>query len=126
MPRHKVYTKEWLEDLCKNSYSYAEVLKQTGRAQSGGNQSYLKKKIQEFDIDTSHFTGQRWNKGKTKSVDSRIFGKEKYKIEVVIGTHPIPQKYFTTHDNLKTWQNIKWQELIKPTLGNEALRKKYD
>lgn len=54
------------------------------------------------------------------------FIEEKYKIEVVIGTHPIPQKYFTTHDNLKTWQNIKWQELIKPTLGNEALRKKYD
>lgn len=54
------------------------------------------------------------------------FIEEKYKIKVVIGTHPIPQNYFTTHDNLKTWQTGKWLELIKPTLGNEALRKKYD
>lgn len=51
---------------------------------------------------------------------------EKYAIEVVIGTHPIPQKYFITHQNLKTWQTNKWQELIKPTLCNEVLRKKYD
>ena len=54
------------------------------------------------------------------------FIEEKYKTKVIIGTHPIPQKYFTTHDNLQTWQNSKWQELIKPALGNEALRKEYD
>lgn len=54
------------------------------------------------------------------------FIQEKYAIEVVIGTHPIPQKYFITHQNLKTWQTNKWQELIKPTLCNEVLRKKYD
>lgn len=26
------YTKEWLEELCSNSYSYAEVLRKAGRA----------------------------------------------------------------------------------------------
>jgi len=51
---------------------------------------------------------------------------DKYNIKVIIGTHPIPQKYFTTHENLETWQTYEWQELIKPTLGNEVLRKKYD
>ena len=25
------YTKEWLEELCKDSYSYAEVLRKAGR-----------------------------------------------------------------------------------------------
>ena len=54
------------------------------------------------------------------------FIEEKYKIKVRIGTHPIPQKYFTTHENLKTWQANSWQEFIKPTLGDESLRKKYD
>lgn len=54
------------------------------------------------------------------------FIEEKYKVKVVIGTHPIPQKYFTTHENLKTWQNTKWQELIKPTLCDEVLRKNYN
>ena len=45
------YTKEWLEELCKDSFSLAEVLKKAGRKQGGGSQETLKKKIQEFNID---------------------------------------------------------------------------
>lgn len=56
------YTKEWLEELCAGSRSYAEVLRKAGRAQAGGSQNTLKKKIEEFGIDVSHFTGQRWKK----------------------------------------------------------------
>ena len=52
------YTKEWLEGLCADSYSLAEVLRKAGRKQAGGNQETLKKKIAEFNIDISHFTGQ--------------------------------------------------------------------
>ncbi|MBC8342870.1 MAG: CGGC domain-containing protein [Bacteroidetes bacterium] len=54
------------------------------------------------------------------------FIEEKYKIPVVIGTHPIPQKYFITHKNLETWQSAEWQEIIKPTLVSENSRMKYD
>jgi predicted metal-binding protein len=54
------------------------------------------------------------------------FIENKYKIDVVIGTHPIPQKYFNTHETLETWQSEKWQEIIKPTLGDEDLRIKYN
>lgn len=59
------YTKEWLEELCAESYSYAEVLRKAGRAQAGGSQETLKKKIAEFNIDISHFTGQRWQHSPT-------------------------------------------------------------
>lgn len=31
------YTKEWLKELCANSYSLAEVLKKAGRKPGGGN-----------------------------------------------------------------------------------------
>ena len=54
------------------------------------------------------------------------FIEEKYKISVVIGTHPIPQKYYITHQNLKTWEAKEWEDILKPTLTNEALRKEYD
>lgn len=81
------YTKEWLQELCKDSYSLAEVLKKAGRKQGGGAQETLRKKIAEFNIDTSHFTGQLWNKGKTKETDERIaaatLNKEKYNLEEV-------------------------------------------
>ena len=51
------YTKEWLEELCKNSSSYAQVLAKAGRKQGGGAQATLKKKIEEYQIDISHFSG---------------------------------------------------------------------
>jgi predicted metal-binding protein len=50
----------------------------------------------------------------------------KYEIPVVFGTHTIPQKYYLTHSKLGTWNSEKWTELIKPTLGNEIIRKEYD
>lgn len=54
------YTKEWLEELCKDSNSYSEVLRKAGRAQAGGSQALLKKKIAEWKIDVSHFEKRRW------------------------------------------------------------------
>lgn len=89
----KPYTKEWLKELCADSYSYAEVLKKAGRKPGGGNQATLKKKIEEFDIDISHFTGQLWSKGKTAAEDPRILGKEKYTLEeVFVKDSPVSQK----------------------------------
>lgn len=54
------YTKDWLSELCASSYSYAEVLRKAGRAQSGGSQALLRKKIEQWNININHFTGQRW------------------------------------------------------------------
>jgi len=54
------------------------------------------------------------------------FIENRYKVKVVIGTHPIPQKYYITHTHLKTWDTHEWQEMIKPTLCNETIRKAYN
>lgn len=54
------------------------------------------------------------------------FIEEKYKVKVIVGTHPIPQKYYDTHQNLATWSGDMWQELIKPILGDEKLRIEYN
>ena len=48
------------------------MLRRCGRIPSGGNFEILKRKIKEFDIDISHFTFGRWNKGKTYHDDNRI------------------------------------------------------
>jgi predicted metal-binding protein len=54
------------------------------------------------------------------------FIKEKYEMEVVLGTHPIPEKYLKTHRALKTWDSPFWQEAIKPTIADEKTRLAYD
>lgn len=102
---YQVYTKEWLEQLCAESTSLAEVLRKAGR-KGGGAQATLKKKIIEFNIDTSHFTGQRWNQGKTKAEDSRISSQEKYTLDEVFTLNsPVTQKvlrgYIERHKVLK-------------------------
>ena len=54
------------------------------------------------------------------------FIEEKYGIRTVIGTHPIPQKYFLTHTSLGTWNSLEWKKLIEPTLSDEKTRLAYD
>lgn len=54
------------------------------------------------------------------------FIEEKYKIPVIVGTHPIPQKYYTTHTALGTWKGKEWESLIAPTLSDEKTRLAYD
>jgi predicted metal-binding protein len=50
----------------------------------------------------------------------------KYGLEVVIGTHPIPENYYLTHQHLGTWRSDKWQSLIQEVLPGQAMRLAYD
>ncbi len=54
------------------------------------------------------------------------FIKTKYGLEVVYGTHPIPQKYLNMHDQLGTWNEPGWQNIIQPTMADEEIRLSYD
>jgi predicted metal-binding protein len=56
----------------------------------------------------------------------RDFIKARYGVDVVIGTHPIPQKYLNMHTKLGTWDSPEWQEMIQPTLADEETRLAYD
>ena len=56
----------------------------------------------------------------------RRFVQEKYGIPVVVGTHPIPQKYLLTHTGCETWGAPEWKERLAPTLADEKTRLAYD
>ncbi len=51
---------------------------------------------------------------------------ERFGIKVVVGTHPIPEKYYTVHKKLKTWNSPEWKVFIKPVLSDKETRLKYD
>ncbi len=51
---------------------------------------------------------------------------QKYGVDVKIGTHPIPQKYYTGHARLGTWKSDQWQRMIAPSLSDEKTRMDYD
>ena len=50
----------------------------------------------------------------------------KYNLELVYGTHPIPQKYLDIHQHLGTWNDKKWQEIIQPVMTDKETRLSYN
>lgn len=56
----------------------------------------------------------------------RDFIQEKYGLKVVVGTHPIPEKYYLTHSKLGTWSGEEWDALIAPSLSDKATRLAYN
>lgn len=51
---------------------------------------------------------------------------EKYGLEVIVGSHPIPEKYMSVHEKLGTWDDAKWQELISKVVADSEVRLSYN
>lgn len=56
-------TKKEYEAAVAESFSIASVCRFLGLKPTGGNYRIIHKAIEEFKLDTSHFTGQGWNVG---------------------------------------------------------------
>lgn len=53
-------------------------------------------------------------------------GENRFGLEVVMGTHPIPEKYRINHEKLGSWNNGNWSEIIKPVMADEETRLAYN
>ena len=94
----------------------------------GGNIEYTPEEMIKNGVEVIHFaTGFVVGYPPCPYIQHfKDFINERYKIKVVIGTHPIPQKYYDVHTKLGTWDSQQWQEFIKPTLANEEIRLAYN
>ena len=66
--RTVIYTKELLEEQIKNCYSFSELCRRLKLKPVGSNFKTLQKKLNEFKISYSHFTGQKWQKNTNNPV----------------------------------------------------------
>lgn len=55
----------------------------------------------------------------------KAFLEERHGVKVVVGTHPIPEKYLAMHSRLGTWNTPKWRALIEHALADEETRSRY-
>jgi predicted metal-binding protein len=94
----------------------------------GGNVEYAPAEMQKNGAEVIHFaTGFVVGYPPCPYLELfHKFIKTKFGLKVVVGTHPIPQKYYKTHKKLGTWDTPIWQKLIQPTLANEVVRLAYD
>lgn len=65
------FTDEQFIDAVKTSITISEVLRKLGMAQ-GGNQRTVKRLVQELDLDTSHWLGNRHLLGRKRSIKPQI------------------------------------------------------
>ena len=54
------------------------------------------------------------------------FIEKRYGLEVVYGTHPIPEKYLIMHTALGTWKESEWKAIIEPTMADPDTRLAYN
>lgn len=70
--KYSKYTKDIIEKAVKDSHSISETIRSLGLTVNGGTYRMIHSRVKIYDIDTSHFTGQSWSKGKTAEQDGRI------------------------------------------------------
>ena len=94
----------------------------------GGNVEYAPEEMGKNGVTTVHFaTGLIVGYPPCPYIHHfRDFIIARYKMKVVMGTHPIPQKYYSVHTTLRTWDSPEWKEIIQPTLTDEQTRMAYD
>lgn len=61
--RYVKYTKDVLEPVVKESKSFAEVIRRLGLRWAGGTQGNIVNRVRLAGLDTSHFLGERRNRG---------------------------------------------------------------
>jgi len=93
----------------------------------GGNVEYCVEEMKKNGVGTVHLaTGMIVGYPPCPYIDHfRDFIKTKFNVDVVVGTHPIPQSYYSTHKALRTWDTREWREKIKYVLTNEKMRQEY-
>ena len=94
----------------------------------GGNIEYAPEEMKKNGAEVIHFaTGFVVGYPPCPYISHfKEFIEEKYNMKVVVGTHPIPEKYRITHSNLGTWNSPEWRAFIQPTIADERMRLDYD
>ena len=94
----------------------------------GGNVEYAPGEMKKNGAEVIHFaTGLIVGYPPCPYIqDFRQFIRSKFQLEVIFGTHPIPQNYYLIHTQMGTWEEPVWKDLIHATITDERTRLAYD
>lgn len=94
----------------------------------GGNIEYVPEEMKKNGVEVIHFaTGMVVGYPPCPYIKYfKDFIETKHGIKVVTGTHPIPEKYYLTHEKLGSWKSSEWGDILKPILKDKKIRLTYD
>ncbi len=94
----------------------------------GGNVEYTGDEMVKNGVDVIHLaTGLVVGYPPCPRIKTfKSYLETKYNVKVVIGTHPIPEKYLEMHTKLGTWDSKSWESIVAPTMSDKETRLKYN
>ncbi len=94
----------------------------------GGNVEYAPEEMKKNGADVIHLaTGLVVGYPPCPRLDYfREFIPRKFGMEVVVGTHPIPEKYNLIHEDFGTWPKMAAKRDLKDLLADRETRLAYD
>lgn len=95
----------------------------------GGNIQYVPAEMIKNGADTIHFaTGFIVGYPPCPYIsDFKEYIESRYKVDVVVGTHPIPMNYYTEHKKLSFWEKMKMTEIASDLFhDDESVMRNYD
>lgn len=113
MGRIKQWTKEDLAKAVKHSTSVRQVIIRLNLIPAGGNYTHIQRTIHELSLDTSHFTGMGWSKGKKFNFLARIPLDEILVENSTFQSFKLKQRLF--RDNIKkpVCEQCGWSKMSK-------------
>jgi predicted metal-binding protein len=94
----------------------------------GGNVEYLGDEMVKNGVEVIHLaTGLIVGYPPCPHIETfKSYLENQYGVKVVVGTHPIPEKYLIMHSKLDTWAGPEWKPVLEAAMSDEATRKAYD
>jgi len=94
----------------------------------GGNIEYAPEELKKNGAEVIHFaTGMVVGYPPCPYIEHfKKIIETKYDLRVIVGTHPIPEKYYLTHQKLNTWNTPESLDLIEAVLTKEKIRMSYN
>lgn len=94
----------------------------------GGNVEYAPEEMKKNGVDVIHLaTGLIVGYPPCPRTEYfKNYIGEKFDIPVVIGTHPIPEKYWTVHKKLNSWKKDFWKNIVDKNKATKEIRIEYN
>ncbi len=94
----------------------------------GGNIEYAPEEMKKNGVEVIHFaTGMLVGFPPCIYIDYfRTYIQNRFNLKVVVGTHPVPEKYYMSHLKSNTGNIPGWNELMQPILKDKNSRTSYD
>jgi predicted metal-binding protein len=95
----------------------------------GGNIEYVTEEMIKNGAETIHLaTGLVVGYPPCPYIkEFKEFIESRYKVDVIVGTHPIPMKYYSEHKQLSYWEKMNMAEIAVDLFhDDESIMKDYD